>query len=116
MKRIALFLTACLLGGIGGLGGSILGHSAGSIGIWVGGIVGGLLASLATARIALWRRWIGHAQLWPTTLGAAVGFLIAAAIAVNTLSSPIGPIASTLLIGVGAVVGSLRGVGGSAPG
>jgi hypothetical protein len=64
---------------------------------------------MLVARIALWRHWIARSQLWPTTLGAAVGFGAACAIAVNTLSSPIGPIMSTLLIGAGAVLGSIRG-------
>ena len=106
--RIALFVLACLLGGFGGAAGSIVGHAFGKTGLWAGGIVGGLLMSIATAQIALGRRWITRPQLWPTTLGAAVGFLLAAAVAVNTLSSPIGPILSTLLIGLCAVVGSVR--------
>lgn len=106
--RIALFVLACVLGGFGGVAGSIVGHAFGKMGLWAGGIIGGLVISIVTARIALWRRWIARSQLWPTTLGAAVGFLLAAGIAVNTLSSPVGPILSTLLIGAGAVVGSMR--------
>jgi hypothetical protein len=82
------------------------GHSLGKCGLWAGGILGGLIASMLVARIALWRRWIVRSQFWSTVLGAAVGFLLACAVAVNTLSSPIGPILSTLLIGVGAVLGS----------
>jgi len=107
MNRVALFFVACVLGGIGGLGGSIVGHSFGKGGIWAGGILGGLLASLLTARIALWRRWIIQSQLWPTALGAAIGFLLACIVVVNTLSSPVGPIVSTVLIGAGAVLGSI---------
>lgn len=107
--RIALFVLACVLGGFGGAAGSMVGHAFGKVGLWAGGIVGGLLISIVTARIAVWRHWITPSQVWPTTLGAAVGFLLAAAVAVNTLSSPIGPILSTLLIGSGAVVGSMRG-------
>jgi hypothetical protein len=61
---------------------------------------------MLVARIAVWRHWIVRPQLWPTALGAAIGFLAASAIAVNTLSSPIGPVLSTLLIGVGAVLGA----------
>ena len=108
MKRVALFLVACILGGAGGAVGSMFGHAFGHAGVWAGGILGGILASLLTARIALWRGWIGQAQYWPTALGAAVGFLLACVIAVNSLSSPVGPITSTLLIGTGAVLGSLR--------
>lgn len=108
MNRAALFLVACVLGGLGGALGSMVGHAFGKGGLWAGGVLGGLLASMLIARIALWRRWIVRSQYWPTVLGAAVGFFIACAVAVNTLSSPVGPILSTLLIGVGAVLGSMR--------
>ncbi|HYS70553.1 MAG TPA: hypothetical protein VEM14_09955 [Gemmatimonadaceae bacterium] len=106
MKRVALFVVACALGGAGGALGSVVGHSFGKSGLWAGGIVGGLLASLLVARIALWRRWIIRSQYWPTSLGTALGFLAASAVAVKTLSSPIGPIMSSLLIGAGAVLGA----------
>lgn len=108
MNRAALFLVACVLGGLGGALGSMVGHSFGKVGLWAGGILGGLLASMLIARIALWRRWIVRSQYWPTVLGAAIGFFLACAVVVNTLSSPIGPILSTLLIGVGAVLGGMR--------
>ncbi|MFN2637753.1 MAG: hypothetical protein ABR585_12055 [Gemmatimonadaceae bacterium] len=106
MKRIALFFLACVLGGAGGAVGSIAGHAFGKAGLWAGGILGGLLASMVVARIAVWRGWIIPSQYWPTVIGTAVGFLAACAVVVNTLSSPIGPIMSTLLIGLGAVLGS----------
>lgn len=109
MNRVALFFFACVLGGAGGALGSIAGHAFGKAGLWGGGILGGLLASMLVARIALWRRWIVRSQYWPTVLGAVIGFLMACAVAVNTLSSPIGPIMSTILIGAGAVFGSIRG-------
>jgi hypothetical protein len=106
MNRATLFLVACALGGIGGAVGSIVGHALGNRGLWAGGILGGLLASMLIARIALWRRWIVRSQLWSTALGTGIGFLLACAVTANTLSSPIGPIMSTLLIGAGAVLGS----------
>jgi hypothetical protein len=106
MNRIALFFVACALGGVGGALGSIVGNAFGKTGLWVGGMLGGLIASLLVARIALWRHWIVRSQFRLTALGAAVGFLAASAVAVNTLSSPIGPVVSTILIGGGAVLGS----------
>ena len=115
MKRGALFLVACVLGGIGGALGSMVGNAFGKSGLWAGGILGGLLASLLIARIALWRRWIVRSQLWPTALGAAIGFLVACAVAVNTLSSPIGPLMSTLLIGAGALLGTIRAASAADP-
>ena len=115
MNRAALFFVACALGGLGGAVGSIVGKAFGNGGLWAGGILGGLLASMLVARIALWRRWIVRSQYWPTVLGAAIGFLLACAVAVKTLSSPVGPIMSTLLIGVGAVLGSSRAPSASDP-
>ena len=113
MNHAALFLIACALGGLGGAVGSMVGHAFGKGGLWAGGILGGLLASMLVARIALARRWIVRSQLWSTTLGTAIGFLAACAVAVNTLSTPVGPIMSTLLIGVGALLGGARAPSGT---
>jgi hypothetical protein len=62
-----------------------------------------------SAKIALWRGWIARPQYRATTIGAALGFLAAASVAVNTLSSPVGPVLSTTLTGVGALIGSRFG-------
>jgi uncharacterized membrane protein AbrB (regulator of aidB expression) len=107
MNRIALFFLACVLGGAGGAVGSMIGHAFGKTGLWAGGLLGGILASIVIARIALWRRWISGPQYWPTVLGTVFGFLLACAVVVKTLSSPIGPIMSTVLIGAGAVLGAV---------
>jgi Mg/Co/Ni transporter MgtE len=106
MKSLSLFLVASVLGGAGGALGSMVGHSFGKGGIWVGGILGGILASILGARIALWRGWISRAQLWPTTVGTVIGFFLACIVVVNTLSSPVGPLLTTLIIGAGALVGA----------
>jgi hypothetical protein len=112
VNRAVLFLVACALGGLGGAVGSMVGHAFGDRGLWAGGILGGILASILVARIALWRRWIAQSQFLLTALGTAIGFVVAAAVAVNTLSSPVGPVMSTLLIGGGALLGSLRAPSG----
>jgi hypothetical protein len=109
MNRAALFFVASTLGGVGGALGSMVGHAFGTGGLWAGGILGGLMASALVARIAVWRHWIAPSQFWPTALGAAIGFLAACAVAVNTLSSPIGPVLSALLIGAGSVLGASLG-------
>jgi hypothetical protein len=64
-----------------------------------------LIAPLS-AGIARWRGWIGREHYWPTAIGAAIGFVAAAVLAVNTLSSSIGPALSTSLVGLGALAGS----------
>lgn len=108
MAKLLLFLLSCLLGGLGGALGSIVGHAAGQTGLWVGGTIGGLLGSIAAVAVARARHWILDAQFLPAAFGASIGFLIAAAIAVYTLSSPLGPVVSTTLIGTGALVGATR--------
>jgi hypothetical protein len=102
---LLLFVVACLLGGLGAFAGSVVGAAFGKTGLFAGGVLGGLLVAPLTAKLAMWRRWIGPAQYWPTTIGAALGFATAALVAVNTLRSPVGPVMSVGLIGVGALIG-----------
>ena len=106
MRPVFLFVLGCVLPGLGGAAGSIVGHRFGSTGLWIGGICGGLVASVAVAGIAARARWVSPDQQRGTAVGTAIGFLLAAAIAVHTLSSPVGPILSTLVAGAGAVIGS----------
>ena len=108
MRRLWLFVTAMVLGGFGGAAGSILGNAFGRTGLYAGGVIGGLVAALLVARTAVWRGWIERERFLPVALGTALGFVAAAGIAVSTLSSPVGPVLSTLLIGAGALLGAGR--------
>ena len=109
MNRVALFIVASILGGLGGLLGSVLGNAVGRTGLFAGGFIGGVLLAPLTAWVARWRRWIDPARFWHVTAGAAIGFLAAATLAVNTLSSPIGPLVATTLTGLGAIAGAQLG-------
>src|SRR5688500_7010214 len=100
-----LFVLLIAAGGAGGMLGSIVGAAAGKRGLFIGGLVGGLIAAPLAAYLAARLRWIDPREVKGTALGAAVGFLAAAAVAINTLSSPVGPILSTLLIGAGGLAG-----------
>jgi hypothetical protein len=111
MKKVWLFLAMWIVGGVGAAVGSIVGHAFGSRGVFIGAIIGGLLAVVLIAQFAGWRGWISKSQRAMTMLGGALGFLAAAVIATRTLSSPIGPILSSLLIGVGALLGARLGAG-----
>ena len=106
LKSVYLFLVSCLLAGIGGALGSILGNGLGGKGLWIGGVLGGLLGAASAAVICRALGWILPHQVRATAMGAASGFLAAALIAVNTLSSPIGPVLSTALVGIGAIIGA----------
>jgi hypothetical protein len=106
MRLFKLFVAACLLAGLGGFAGSVVGNAFGRQALFAGGFLGGLLAAPTTAHLARWRGWIAPTQYWLTTAGAAVGFVAAALVAMNTLNSPIGPVLSTALTGLGAIGGS----------
>ena len=108
INRVAVFLIACLLSGLGGGLGSIVGHGGGARGLMIGGIVGGLLGATASALVARSRGWIPVDRFRWTAAGACLGFLAAAAVATHTLGSPIGPVLSTLLVGSGALLGAGR--------
>jgi hypothetical protein len=105
MVHVRFFIVICFLGGLGGFIGSVVGAAFGQRALFVGGFIGGIAVAPFLARVALWRHWISARQYWPTTIGAALGFVAAAMVAVNTLSSPVGPVLSTSLIGVGALLG-----------
>ena len=99
----------CIAAGIGGAAGSMLGHGLGQGFLIVGGFAGGLLAVFGMAYLATRLGWIHRAQRFWTAAGAVAGFVLACLVALSTLSSPFGPIASTLLVGIGAVAGSIVG-------
>src|SRR6185503_8546258 len=98
-----------LAGGAGGVLGSIVGSGLGRGGLTAGGVIGGAAVVAAAAFLATARGWITARQRPWTIAGAEVGFGAACLVALSTLSSPIGPIASTLLIGAGAVLGAVLG-------
>ena len=107
MRRVFLFITAMILCGLGGMFGSIAGHGvADDQGLIFGGVIGVLLAACVTVWLATAARWITAEQRKSTLIWTAVGSVIASLIATHTLSSPVGPILSTLLAGAGALFGS----------
>jgi hypothetical protein len=110
MKGAFLFFVSTVVTGAFAAIGSMVGHFFGShLGVILGGVFGGLFGAILSARFAVRMRWIAHEEFYPTAFGAEIGFLAAVVIAMRTLSSPIGPILSATLIGVGALVGSLIG-------
>ena len=89
--------------------GSVVGRSAGQMGLYVGAVIGGFagvgLAGWLSTRIGL----LSAAYLIPSLIGGSIGFIVAAVIAVNTLWTPIIPLASVALIGIGALIGKAVG-------
>ena len=105
-KSMLLLVLTCFLGGIGAFVGSVLGNAVGKPGLYVGAVIGGIAGVFAATRIALVKKIIGPKRFWPATIGGVLGFLLAAMIATNNMSSPVVPLLSILLIGFGAVFGA----------
>lgn len=106
-KGALLFVMVCLLAGIGLFLGSVLGHGiAKTTGTNVGAIIGGIIGVVAATKIAVARKILGTKRFWPSTIGGILGLILATIIALNHMETPIVPLASILLIGLGALFGA----------
>lgn len=109
MNLVLLFLVTTFAGGLGGALGSMGGNLLGRGGVLAGGFVGGVGLVVAAIYLARKRRWIERTEFRWTMAGAVFGFALAVLVTLSTLSTPLGPIFSTILIGTGAVLGKLVG-------
>ena len=105
MKQLRLLVFLIVAGGIGGFLGSVLGGAFGRRALFAGGFVGGAILTWLATHLAGRLGWVPREQVTGTAIGATLGFLVAATIAVNTLSSPVGPVLSTLAVGIGGYLG-----------
>lgn len=109
MQFVWLFALMTVLGGLGGALGSMVGNSLGRGGVIGGGLVGGVLAVIGAGFISKGCGWCkAHQRRW-AIIGGVLGFFLAAMVTLSTLSSPVGPMLSTLLIGTGGVLGARIG-------
>jgi uncharacterized membrane protein len=86
----------------------MIGGAFGEHPLFIGALLGGALTSVVAVRFAEYQAWMPRANRARVITGAVVGFCVAAIIATQTLSSPVGPVLSSLLIGVGAVIANRR--------
>jgi hypothetical protein len=107
----ALFVLLVASGGFGAFAGSVLGGLVGTRALFIGAVAGGIVGSAVAPVLAARWRWLERREVAGTGIGAVAGFLAAALVAVNTMSSPAGPVVSTLLIGVGGLAGRRLGGG-----
>lgn len=106
LKKALILIATWLLAGFGAVAGSILGNAAGRVGLFLGAIIGGLLATAAAVLLEGKLGWIDRPERRGAMVGALVGFAIAAPIAASNLHTPITPVAVTSLAGIGALVGA----------
>ena len=108
-QLLKLFVLVTLLGGAGAVVGSMLGKAFGRGGLLIGAVVVGVAAVIAASYLACRVGCIHRRERLWVIVGGIAGFGVACLVALATLSSPAGPIASSLLIGVGAVLGTVLG-------
>src|SRR5688572_33486773 len=98
-----------VLGGAGGVLGSMAGNAFGRGGLITGGAIGGVVLVAAGGFLAQRLGWITRSQRPWVIAGGVAGFGLACLVALSTLSSPVGPVLSTLLIGTGAALAAVVG-------
>ena len=108
-KLLKLFLLEVLLGGAGAVGGSMLGNAFGRGGLFAGAVIGGIAMVIVAGYIACRLDCVVERERLWVIGGGIAGFLVACLVTLATLSSPVGPLAASLLIGVGAVLGAVLG-------
>lgn len=108
-RLVKLFFLEVLLGGGGAVAGSMLGNAFGRGGLFIGAVVGGAAMVTAAGYLACRLDCVHRSERFWIIGGGLAGFGAACLVTLATLSSPVGPVVSTLLIGIGAVLGAMFG-------
>src|ERR1051325_2452197 len=105
-KPALLFLIVCVITGPALFLGSIVGHLFGHTGVFVGAMIGGIAGVIAGTQIACKRNILNRKRFIPATIGGMLGLALAAIVATHHMDTPVIPIASIALIGLGAALGA----------
>lgn len=108
MKPRATLVLVWFTAGIGAVGVSIATAWAGNAMLFAGAVVGGALGAMLGVWLCERLGWLARVQRGAATVGAVIGFLVAAPIAALNLHTPITPILICSLAGLGALVGAGR--------
>src|SRR5262245_25921530 len=106
MKRLLLYFLVSVVDAPMIIGGSIIGAAVSRIGLFIGALLGGIAGVIVAVMVAARVGLIAPEAHRTTTVGGVMGFLLAAAIAVQDWPSAVVPALSGLLVGIGAVLGS----------
>ncbi|MGI8785012.1 MAG: hypothetical protein ACR2L2_15345 [Acidobacteriota bacterium] len=109
MRPVWLFLLTSLTAGFVAVAGSILGNAFGKTGLFAGAIAGEVCGVVLAAWLAVRLRLIHQRGFAFAALGGVLGFGLAAVIATNNLHTPVIPVLSVSLVGLGTIFGSIVG-------
>lgn len=110
MNLLKVFLLTVLLAAGGAALGGFAGTSMGPGGLLLGGFVAGTAFVVAGGFLSARLRWIRTEQRLWSILGGAFGFALAWMVALATIMTPGALIASSIIVGIGAVLGAVVGV------
>ena len=106
MKKLILFTEVCLVCGLFIVGFSMIGNKLSKPnGIFIGAIVGGLAGIFIASGIAIYFSLVSKSSFKSIIFYSILGFILAIKICFNNFHNPIVVVASTSLIGIGALVG-----------
>jgi hypothetical protein len=109
MRPVATLVLVWLLTGFGAVAGSIPGSAAGKAGLFAGAVVGGAALAWLSPLVCSRLGWIAGTARRAASIGALLGFLVAAPIAATNLRTPVIPVLVCSFAGIGALLGSRRG-------
>ena len=106
MRARSTLVLAWIVTGLAAVGGSIIGSVFGQRALVAGAIVGGALGVVVAVLSATRLGWIAPSERVGAVFGGWVGFAVAVPIAAFNLHTPIAPVASCALVGVGVLFGA----------
>lgn len=106
MRPFILLFFSWALAGVGAVAGSILGNAAGKVGLFGGALVGGGIGVVGAVLIATKLQWLPPLERGGALIGGICGFALATPIAVTNLHTPVTPVLSCALVGVGVLLGA----------
>ena len=95
-----------LAAGIGAVLGSVLGNAAGRVGLMLGATLGGIVGAVVSVSGAARFQWLSPSERPGALWGGVIGFLVAAPIAATHLDTPLLPVLSCGLVGIGVLIGA----------
>jgi hypothetical protein len=111
MKPVATLVLVWLLTGFGAVAGSILGSAGGKANLFTGAVVGGAALAYLSPIVCSRLGWIASAASRGASVGAVLGFLVAAPIAATNLRTPVIPVLTCSFAGIGTLIGARRASG-----
>lgn len=85
---------------------SILGNAFGKTGLFTGAFLGGALGAVVAVFLTVRLGWLPKTSARAASIGAVIGFALAIPVILTHMHTPVIPVMSCALAGVGALVGA----------